>query len=135
MARDFDVGAHAEWDPTVGRMPLYLVARLRQHLDTDHGYQFDARVTAGVYEAHGFLVGVYAQATWGSTKYFEACYGLRDSGLVFGDLGAIGSYDLTERWPLVGDVHQRRLTDAAVRSLVVEQRTGTHASLGLAYRF
>src|SRR6185295_2660543 len=53
VARDFDVGvqlayeqgpldrdwgtsigAHAEWDPTVGQMPLYLVARLRQHLDT-----------------------------------------------------------------------------------------------------
>ncbi|HYR33946.1 MAG TPA: MipA/OmpV family protein [Burkholderiales bacterium] len=42
---------------------------------------------------------------------------------------------LTERWWLVGDVHQRRLTDAAVRSPIVEQRTGTYASLGLAYRF
>ena len=154
LARDFDVGvqlayeqgpfdrdwstsigAHAEWDPTIGQMPLYLVARLRQHLDTDHGTQFDFRATAGVYEGHGFLIGVYAQATWASSKYFESYYGLRDSGLAFGDFGAIGSYDLTQRWTLVGDLHQRRLSDDAARGPAVERRTGTYASLGLAYKF
>jgi hypothetical protein len=34
---------------------------VRQHLDTDRGTQFDARVTAGAYEGHGILAGVFGQ--------------------------------------------------------------------------
>jgi outer membrane scaffolding protein for murein synthesis (MipA/OmpV family) len=129
------VGVHAEWEPSVGKMPLNLLARARRYLDSDRGWQLDARATAGVYEGHGFLIGVFAQATWASSKNFEAYYGLRDSGLLFTELGALGSYSLTHRWELVGSVHQGRLSDAAVRSPIVSRRSGTYASAGVAYRF
>ena len=154
LARDLDVGAqlayeagpldrdwgsslgvHAEWDPTIGPVPLFLLARVRQHLDTDHGYQWDLRATAGVYQGHGFLVGVFGQATWASTKYFESYYGVSDDGLAVTILGALGSYDLTQRWSLTAGLESRRLTDAAARGAFVEKRTATHANVGLAYRF
>ena len=128
-------GAHLEWDGTLGPAPVDVLLRVRQHLDTDHGAQVDLRSNAGVYRGHGFVAGVYAQATWGNEKYFEAYYGVRDSGLVFASLGAFGSYDLTERWLLVANVEGRRLFDEAMKGLLSTRRTGTYAYAGLAYRF
>jgi outer membrane scaffolding protein for murein synthesis (MipA/OmpV family) len=129
------IGVHAEWDTTVGRAPLNALARLRQHLDSDRGLQLDTRATMGVYEGHGFGAGIFAQATWASTKSFEAYYGVHNSGLLYTSLGALWSYDLLRRWLLVGSVEWRRLSDDAARSSFVERRSGTYASVGLAYRF
>ncbi len=56
--RDYDVpdiaparpfGLHLEWDAKVGPVPITLLARGRQHADSDHGAQADLRLTAGVY--------------------------------------------------------------------------------------
>ena len=58
------IGAHLEWDTMVGSAPLNVLGRFRHHLDSDLGTQADLRATVGVYGQHGWLVGVYAQATW-----------------------------------------------------------------------
>jgi outer membrane scaffolding protein for murein synthesis (MipA/OmpV family) len=129
------IGVHAEWDTTVGRAPLNALVRLRQHLDSDRGSQLDTRATLGVYEGHGIGAGVFAQATWASTKSFEVFYGVHDSGLLYTSLGALWSYDLLRRWLLVGSVEYRRLSDDAARSAIVERRSGIYASVGLGYRF
>ena len=129
------IGAHIEWDTSMGPAPLNLLARLRQHVDTGRGLQLDARATAGVYAGHGILAGLFAQATWASTKYFEAYYGLRDSGLLYTSFGSLASYDLATRWMMVGSLEYLRLSDDAARSAIVSRRGGGYASLGLGYRF
>jgi outer membrane scaffolding protein for murein synthesis (MipA/OmpV family) len=129
------VGAHVEWDGRLGPAPVDALLRVRQHLDTGHGAQVDLRSNAGLYKGHDFTAGVYVQATWGSEKYFESYYAVRESGLVFTSLGLWGGYDLTERWLLVANLEGRRLSDDAMRSPFAERRTGTYAYTGFAYRF
>lgn len=129
------IGVHAEWDTSLGRMPLNLLVRVRQHLDADRGSAADFRATAGVYGSHGVQAGVFGQVTVASEKNFRAYYGVSDSGLLFTSLGLLGSYELTRRWMLVGSTEVRRLSDDAARSPLVSRRTGVYASLGLGYRF
>jgi outer membrane scaffolding protein for murein synthesis (MipA/OmpV family) len=129
------IGAHAEWDGRLGRMPLDALLRVRQHLDTERGLQADLRLTAGVYEGHGVLAGVFAQVTYANEDYYRSYYDVDESGVVYGALGALASYDLSRRWLLVGSLERRRLTDHAMRSPLVEQRSASYATLGLAYRF
>ena len=137
--RDKDPGAslgvHAEWDGRLGPMPLDALLRLRQHTDTDRGLQADARLTAGVYEGHGLLAGVFGQVTYANEDYYRAYYEVDASGIVYASVGALASYDLSHRWVLVGSVERRRLTDNAARSPLVAQRSASYATLGLAYRF
>lgn len=137
--RDHDPGAslgvHVEADRMIGRAPVNGLLRLRQHLDSDRGLEFDARTTVGVYGGHGVGVGVFAQATWASEKHFESFYGVRESGLVFTSVGLLGFYDLAPRWQLLGSVERRRLSDEAERSPIVQQRSAVYANAGLAYRF
>jgi outer membrane scaffolding protein for murein synthesis (MipA/OmpV family) len=129
------VGVHAEWDTNLGPMPLNLLARVRQHLDSDRGSAADFRATAGVYGSHGIQAGVFGQATVASAKNFRTYYGVGDGGLLFTSLGLLGSYELARRWMLVGSTEVRRLSDDAARSPFVSRRTGVYASLGLGYRF
>ena len=89
----------------------------------------------GIYGGHGLAAGLFAQATWASEKSFEAYYGVRESGLLFVSVGALGSYDFTHRWSLVASIERRRLSDEAARSPIVERRSGVYASAGIAYRF
>lgn len=129
------LGAHLEIDRMIGPAPLNALLRLRQFLDNGRGLELDARATIGVYEGHGFAAGLFGQATWASEKSFEAYYAVHDSGLLFTSLGALGSYDLSHRWLLLGSVEERRLGDHAMQSPFVERRSSAYASLGLAYRF
>ena len=129
------IGVHLEVDRMLGPAPLNALVRLRQFLENGRGVEFDARATIGVYEGHGFAAGLFAQATWASEKLFEAYYAVHDSGLLFTSLGALGSYDLSRRWLLLGSVEERRLGDNAMPSPFVERRSSAYASLGLAYRF
>jgi outer membrane scaffolding protein for murein synthesis (MipA/OmpV family) len=92
-------------------------------------------VTAGLYGSHGVLAGVFKQATWASEGHFKSYYGIDGSGLLFTSLGALASYELTQRWMLVGSVERRRLSGEAARSPIVEKQTGVYASMGLGYRF
>jgi len=129
------IGVHLEMDRMLGPAPLNALVRLRQFLENGRGVEFDARATVGVYEGHGFAAGLFGQATWASEKSFEAYYAVHDSGLLFTSLGALGSYDLSRRWLLLGSVEERRLGDNAMQSAFVERRASAYASLGLAYRF
>lgn len=129
------IGVHAEGDRVLGRVPLNGLVRVRQHLDSDRGVEVDGRATIGVYGNHGVLAGVFLQATWASEEHFESYYGIRESGLLFTSVGALASYELTQRWTLVGSVERRRLSNEAARSPIVEKQSGVYASAGLGYRF
>jgi|SRR5690349_19230530 outer membrane scaffolding protein for murein synthesis (MipA/OmpV family) len=132
---DVSAGVHAEWDGRLGPMPLDALLRVRQHLDTDRGLQADLRLTAGVYEGHGVLAGVFGQLTYANEDYYRTYYEVPESGLLYASVGALASYDISRRWVLVGSVERRRLTDHATRSPLVAQRSASYLTLGLAYRF
>ena len=132
---DASLGVHLEGDSKIGPAPVNGLLRVRQHLKTERGVQLDARGTVGVYGGHGVAAGLYAQATWASEKFFEAYYGVHESGLLFVAVGALASYDLSHRWMLLGSLESRRLSDEAARSPLVERRSGIYASAGIAYRF
>jgi len=128
-------GAHLKWDGQLGPSPVSLLGRLRQHLNTDRGLQFDARATAGVFASGGFGLAAFAQATWANAKSTEAHYALRESGLLYWSLGLQGGYELGRHWLIVGSVESRRLSEDVSRSALVQRRTAGYASVGLAYRF
>jgi outer membrane scaffolding protein for murein synthesis (MipA/OmpV family) len=129
------VGAHIEWDTKVGPAPVNLLARLRQNVDTDRGAQADLRGTVGVYGSGPAQAGVFAQATWGSSKWTRAYYDVSGSGLVYVSAGVLGSYDLGRRWMLVGSVEARRLQGDVKDSAFVETKSAYYANAGVAYRF
>src|SRR5262245_10431582 len=41
-------GLHLEWDTNIGPAPVTILARGRNHFDSDHGAQTDLRATVGV---------------------------------------------------------------------------------------
>ena len=129
------LGAHVEWTTKLGPAPLNLLARFRNHTDSERGRQFDARLTVGVYESGGLRAGVFAQATWASEKHLLAYYGVRDSGLLYTSAGVLGSYDLTSRWVAVASAELRRLADEPAGSAFVQDRTNAYLTAGIAYRF
>lgn len=132
---DVSAGVHAEWEGRAGPMPLDALLRVRQHLDTNRGLQADLRLTAGVYEGHGVLAGVFGQVTYANEDYYRKYYEVDESGVLYASIGALASYDLSRRWVLVGSVERRRLTDHAMSSPLVAQRSASYGTLGLAYRF
>ena len=133
------VGVHAEWDTKVGPAPLNVLGRIRQNVDTERGAQADLRLTAGVYGSGSVQAGVFTQATWANRKSNRTYYGRPgfdpDGGLLFVNLGLLGSVDLAKHWVLVGSIEGRRLQGDAARSPLVERKSNTYASAGVAYRF
>jgi outer membrane scaffolding protein for murein synthesis (MipA/OmpV family) len=129
------LGFHVEADTKVGPAPLNILFRVRKHFDSDRGAQADLRSTLGVYGEGATQAGVFAQATWASRKAMQSFYGIDDSGLLFAGVGLLGSHRLTPKWDLVGSAELRRLSSDAMRSPIVERRTGFYASAGAAYRF
>jgi outer membrane scaffolding protein for murein synthesis (MipA/OmpV family) len=109
---------------------------VRQQIDCDRGAQADLRLTAGVYASGPLRAGVFTQATWANGKSIQTYYDVSGSGgLLYASLGALGSYDLSRHWVLVASVEGRRLQGDAARSPLVERRSSTYASAGIAYRF
>jgi outer membrane scaffolding protein for murein synthesis (MipA/OmpV family) len=131
------VGAHVEWDSAIGRMPISLLGRYRQHTDEDRGSQFDLRFNAGLHRSGGVVVAAYAQATWASSKAVRTLYVLPDAdgGLLFTSIGLLGSYDLARHWSLVAGLQARRLGSDVADSPIVETRSSFYANAGIAYRF
>lgn len=125
-------GLHLEWDTKVGPAPITLLARTRHHFDTDQGAQTDLRATVGVYGSHGFLAGIFGQATWATGEWVRSYYGAGDGGLLHTNLGIEGGYILGPKWIVVGSVSSRW---ARVTSPITERERNTYASAGLAYRF
>jgi outer membrane protein len=129
------IGAHLEHDRKFGPVPVNFLVRLRRHLESERGTQADFRATVGVYGNGRAAAGVFTQATWASSRFTQAYYGISEGGLLYTSLGALGSYNLSKQWVLVGSAEGRRLSDDVARSPIVERRTGYYASAGLAYRF
>ena len=129
------VGAHVEWTAKLGPAPVHLLGRLRSHLDSERGRQADARLTVGIYQRGGLRAGAFAQATWASEKHLVSYYGVRDSGLLYTSLGLLGSYDIGRHWLAVASAELRRLADEPARSAFVQDRTASHLTAGVAYRF
>ncbi|OAI52577.1 hypothetical protein AYO46_05290 [Betaproteobacteria bacterium SCGC AG-212-J23] len=129
------LGASLERDVKLGPVPLFFLGRVRQHLDTDHGTQADFRVTMGIYGEDRVQAGIYGQATWASSKFTQAYYGIDEAGLLYTALGFLGSYDLSRSWSLVGGIDARWLSSDMMRSPFVERRTGYYANAGVGYRF
>jgi outer membrane scaffolding protein for murein synthesis (MipA/OmpV family) len=129
-------GAHLEWDFRLGPAPASLLGRWRQHADGDRGAQADLRFNIGAYGSRGIILALYAQATWANAESIRSFY-LVDagSGLLHTSVGALGSYDLSRHWLLVGGLQFRRLHGDATRSPIVEEKNSVYANAGLAYRF
>lgn len=129
------VGFHVEGDARLGRVPVNTLIRVRRHLESDRGSQADLRMTFGVYGAGRTLAGAFLQATWASSQSMRSFYGIDESGLLFTSAGVLGAHGLARSWDLVASAEVRRLSSDAMKSPIVEKRTGTYASAGIAYRF
>lgn len=150
---DIDVGAsvgvHLEWDHKFGRMPVTLLARARQHLDSDRGAQVDLRLSAGVFQQGRFSAGIFTQALWANAKSADSFYGITPalsgptrlpafnpgSGLVNVSGGLLWSFDVSKQWIVVGNLEARRLQGDVAGSPLVERRSNYYATAGIAYRF
>jgi len=108
--------------------------------------QSDLRVTAGVYGSGRLNAAVFAQATWANGRSTQIYYGVTSSttglqaynagaGLLFTSVGLQWGFDLNREWMLVGGLEARQLRGDAAGSPLVEDRSSTYASVGLAYRF
>ena len=147
--RGASIGAQLEWDTKVGRAPITVLARIRQHTESDQGAQADLRVSAGVFQSGRFAVGVFTQATWANAKSTRTLYGITaqesattglrafdpGSGLLFTSFGLLWSVDLTRDWVVVGSAEARHLRGDAQRSPIVERSGNAYVSAGVAYRF
>ena len=129
------IGVHSEWEGRLGPAPVLGLARLRQNLDTDRGALADLRAAGGVYQGHGFIGVLFAQISFATQKYYRAYYGVDESGLLYGSVGAQASYDLSRHWMLVGSGERKRMSDNAARSPLVAQRSASYLGIGIAYRF
>lgn len=143
------LGLQLEWDHMLGPMPIALLARTRQHIDSDRGAQVDFRLSAGVYRSGRLAVGVFTQATWANEKSADSLYGIAPpqsaatglpafgagSGWLFDSVGVLGSIDLSRNWMVVGSMESRRLLGDAARSPLVQSRSNYYLNTGVAYRF
>lgn len=142
-------GLHIEWDHKLGPAPISLLARGRQHMDSDRGARADLRLTVGIYGDRRVLAGVFVQGTWANAKSGQSFYGVTQqqsaatllprfdagSGPLFASIGLLGSVELGREWLAVGSVEGRRLQGDAARSPLSERTSNIYLSVGLAYRF
>jgi len=143
------LGAQLEWDHQLGRMPITLLARARQHTDADRGAQVDLRLSAGIFHSGRVAAGVFAQTTWANTKSADSFYGLTapqsaatglpafhaGSGWLYASGGVLWAVALSRDWSVVGSTELRHLQGGAARSPLVERRSNYSSSVGLAYQF
>ncbi len=143
------VGVHLEWDHKFGPMPITLLARARQNIDSDRGAQADLRLSAGVFRSGRVAAGVFTQATWANAKSAGSFYDITPqqsaatglpaysagSGWLFASLGVLWSIDLSPSWIVVGSMESRRLHGDAARSPLAERGSNYYASAGPSYRF
>jgi outer membrane scaffolding protein for murein synthesis (MipA/OmpV family) len=143
------IGAQLEWDHKFGPVPITLLARARQHTESDRGAQADLRLSVGIFQSGRLGAGVFTQATWANAKSTGSFYGITPqqsavtglpaygtgSGLLFVSAGLLWSFDLARNWVAVGNFEARHLQGDARRSPLVERSTNYSAAAGVAYRF
>jgi outer membrane scaffolding protein for murein synthesis (MipA/OmpV family) len=149
LDRGASVGVHLEWDHKFGPVPITLLARARQHTDSDRGAQADLRLSAGVYRGGPVAAGLFAQATWANAKSAGSFYGVTQqqsattglpafdagSGWLFASFGLLWSIDLSRNWIAVGSMEARRLHGDAAQSPLTQRASNYYVSAGIAYRF
>ncbi len=147
--RGASVGAQLEWDHKFGPMPITLLSRARQDIDSDRGAQVDFRLSAGLYRSGRLAMGVFTQETWANTKSTGSFYDITPqqsvatglpvfragSGWLFASFGVLWSVDLNRDWVVVGSAESRHLLGDASHSPLAERESNYYASAGLAYRF
>ena len=147
--RGASIGAQVEWDHKIGPAPITLLARVRQHTDSDHGAQVDVRFSIGVFKSGRLGLGLFTQGTWGSSDAIRSLYGITpqqaastglrayspEGGLLFASAGLLWSFDLAPSWVAVGNLEVRRLGSEGRGSPLAERSTNHYASAGVAYRF
>jgi len=143
------LGVHVEWDHKFGPMPITLLARVRQHSESDRGAQADLRLSAGVYRGGHVAAGVFIQSIWANAKSANSFYGITPtqsaatglptfsagSGWLSSSFGLLGSLDLSHDWIAVGSMESRHLRGDPAHSPLVERGANFYASAGIAYRF
>ena len=143
------VGVHVEWDHKFGPVPITLLARVRQHTESNRGAQVDLRLSAGAYRGGRVAAGVFTQATWANAKSARSLYDIEPeqsaaaglpafhagSGWLFANFGLLWSVDLSRDWIVVGSLEARRLHGDPARSPLAQRVSNHYASAGLAYRF
>lgn len=128
-------GLHLEWDTRLGPAPISLLARTRQHFDSDRGTQADLRATVGVYGGEKLLVAIFAQGTWATEEWVRSYYTAGDGGLIFSALGVEAAYNWDRHWVVAASLHGRQLHRDAAVSPITEEQTNYFVSAGVAYRF
>ena len=147
--RGASIGGQIEWDHKIGPAPITLLARVRQHTESDRGAQADVRFSIGVFKSGRVGLGLFTQGTWGSSDAMRSLYGITpqqaastglrayspDGGLLFASAGLLWSIDLTPSWVAVGNLEVRRLGREARDSPLAQRSTNHYVSAGVAYRF
>jgi outer membrane protein len=149
LDRGASIGAQVEWDHKFGIVPITLLGRVRQHADTDRGVQADLRLSVGILQAGRLGMGLFTQGTWGSSDAMRSMYGLTPqestttglrayspgSGLLYGSVGLLWSFDIAPKWVAVGNLELRHLGHEAKNSPLAERSTNHYLTAGVAYRF
>ena len=147
--RGASLGGLLEWDHMFGRVPITVVARLRQHVDLERGAQADVRASAGILRRGPLAAGAYAESTWASAKSVDSFYGITpaqaatsglpvyvgNSGWLTAVYGVGARLDLSGKWVAVAAAETRHLLSASTHSPLVEQGNNHYITLGFAYRF
>lgn len=147
--RGASFGGQCEWDHLFGRVPVTVVARLRQHTDLARGLQADVRVSAGILRHGRVGAGVYVESTWASARSVDRFYGITpalapvtglptfvgSAGWLTGVYGIGARLDLSRKWVVVAAAESHQLLGAATRSPLVERADNTYITFGFAYRF
>lgn len=140
-------GLHLEWDVKLGPTLLTLLARGRQHLDSDLGARADLRASVGIYGDERILAAVFVQGTWANEKSAQSFYGVTPqqsttlssydagSGPLVSAAGLLWSVNLSREWLAVGSAEVRRLEGDAARSPLAERGSNWYASVGLSYLY
>lgn len=129
------IGVHLEWDTKVGPAPVNVLGRVRRHLDSDLGTQFDLRGAVGIYGGPALKAWVFGQATWATDEWVQKYYTTGDGGLLSTQAGIEGAYDVSRHWVALASASLRRLHGDAATSPITEDKTNYYVSVGLAYRF
>lgn len=143
------LGLHAEGDWKLGPVPLNVLLRYRQDIDSDNGAQADLRVTAGVLDWNRVRAALFGQVTWGDGKSTQRYFGITPqqaaaSGLpAYGagagtrsvQLGVLGDVDLAKHCVGLWGITYQQLQDDAANSPLTQDRNNWYANAGVAYRF
>jgi outer membrane scaffolding protein for murein synthesis (MipA/OmpV family) len=147
--RGASVGLQMEWDHKFGIVPITVLGRVRQHIESDRGAQADLRVSVGIFQKGRVGAGVFAQGTWANDKSTSTFYSVTPqqatasglpaydagSGLLFSSFGLLWSVDITQTWIAVGSLEARQLRGDARGSPIAERSSNYYVAAGVAYRF